>query len=230
MPTPAPPPVLSIRDAEKTYAPGSGGAVDALRGVSLDIAPGEFVTLMGPSGCGKSTLLHLAGAMDRPTAGSIVLDGTDITHLSEEQLATTRRDKLGFVFQFFNLLPTLDLVENVALPALLQGTPRNAATAKSEQLLERVGLAPRRHHFISQLSGGEMQRAAVARALVTGPKLVLADEPTGSLDSTNGSAVLDLLASLNRDEGLTLLVATHSQTVAGFSSRTIHLKDGGLEN
>ncbi len=221
-------PILLVEDVEKVYSSGSS-SVAALRGVGFRLEPGDFVALMGPSGCGKTTLLHLAGAMDRPTAGRLVLDGDDLGTLGEEELARLRRRKIGFVFQFFNLLPTLTVRENVALPLLLENLPKKECLERAMELLARVGLDRRTAHYPSELSGGEMQRAAVARAVVGKPRLVLADEPTGSLDSDNGTRVLELLKELNRELDITLVVATHSEEVAGYASRRIVLRDGRVE-
>ena len=198
----------------------------ALRGVSFTVERGEFVALMGPSGCGKSTLLHLVGGMDRPSRGRVLLNDTVISALGEEALARLRRTRVGFVFQFFNLLPTLSVLENVALPLMLAGARDREVRERAGALLERVGLAARAGHFPAELSGGEMQRAAVARALVAEPELVLADEPTGNLDSENGEQVMRLFAELNRELQITILLATHSQESALHTHRTIRMKDG----
>ena len=200
--------------------------MDAVRGVSLELAPGEFVAVVGPSGCGKSTLLHLCGGMDRPTAGAVAVDGADLAGLDDEGLTALRRDRVGFVFQFFNLLPTLTLAENIALPLLLAGVPRGAGLARAEKGARRVGLAHRLEHYPAQVSGGELQRAAVARALVHRPALVIADEPTGNLDTDNGGRVLSLLLDLNRETGVAVLLATHDQTLAAAADRVLRLRDG----
>jgi putative ABC transport system ATP-binding protein len=221
--------VLRAVAVEKRYAAPGRPPVEALRGVTFDLGPGEFVALMGPSGCGKSTLLQLAGAMDRATAGRIEVGGEDLGALDDEALARVRRDRIGFVFQFFNLLPTLDVAENVGLPALLRGARPAEAREYAMALLARVGLAGRAGHTPAELSGGEMQRAAVARALVNRPDLLLADEPTGSLDSAAGSAVIDLLAEVNRDLGVTVVIATHSADVARSTRRCLRLLDGRLD-
>lgn len=217
--------VLVIDSVEKTY---NGGLrpVAALRGVSFEAGAGEFIALMGPSGCGKSTLLHLVGGMDFPSKGRVSLDGVVLNELGEEALARMRRTSIGFVFQFFNLLPTLTVVENVSLPMLLDGASEIQSSKRSNDLLDRVGLAERAYHFPAQLSGGELQRAAVARAVVTRPRVVLADEPTGNLDTDSGSQVMKLLADLNRDSGVTILLATHSEEAAGYASRMIRMRDG----
>ena len=212
----------------KTYGTGSS-AVEALRDVSLDVARGKFVAIVGPSGCGKSTLLHLCGAMDRPTAGRVLLGGDRIDTLGDDALTKFRRERLGFVFQFFNLLPTLTLRENVALPLLLAGRPAADALAQAGVWADRVGVAHRFDHRPSQLSGGELQRAAIARAVVHEPWLVVADEPTGNLDSENGAHVLQLLVQLNRDAGITLLLATHASEVASAADRIVYMRDGRID-
>lgn len=198
----------------------------ALRGVSFEAAAGDFIALMGPSGCGKSTLLHLVGGMDFPSRGRVSLDGIALNELGEEELARVRRRSIGFVFQFFNLLPTLTVVENVTLPMLLDGALETESRRRANELLDHVGLVERANHFPAQLSGGELQRVAVARAVVAKPRLVLADEPTGNLDTDNGSQVMKLLADLNRGSGVTILLATHSEEAAGYASRTIRMRDG----
>jgi putative ABC transport system ATP-binding protein len=220
--------LLSIERVEKVYSGGQRG-IAALRGVSLDVARGDFVALMGPSGCGKSTLLHLMGGMDRPTRGRVVCNGVVLESLSETALAQFRRRHVGFVFQFFNLLPTLTVMENVALPLMLDGVDERQARVRAKAMIERVGLAERETHFPAELSGGEMQRTAVARAVVYQPELVLADEPTGSLDSANGEQVMRLLTDLNRELNVTILLATHSEEAARYAKRIVRLRDGLLE-
>ncbi|MBL8142516.1 MAG: ABC transporter ATP-binding protein [Acidobacteria bacterium] len=217
-------PLLSLVHVEKLY-PGHP-PVGALRGVDLHLAAGEFVALMGPSGCGKSTLLHLAGAMDRPSAGSVRFEQRDLSRASDDELTRLRRERIGFVFQFFNLLPTLTVRENIALPLRLAGVAAGDAGARAAVMAERVGLSPRLDHFPQQLSGGEMQRTAIARAIVHQPRLLVADEPTGNLDSANGAKVLELLQALNRDTGVAILLATHAADVAAVAHRTIHMRDG----
>lgn len=222
-------PILTVADVEKTYE-GAQGGVAALRGVSFTAAAGEFIALMGPSGCGKSTLLHILGGIDRPTRGVVALDGAPISALGEEEMTELRRRKIGFVFQFFNLLPTLTVLENVTLPLLLDGFGEGEANRRAETLLTRVRLSARRRHYPAELSGGEMQRAAVARALIASPRLLLADEPTGNLDSDNGKQVMQLLAEINRDLCVTIILATHSQEAAAYTRRVIRLRDGGIES
>jgi putative ABC transport system ATP-binding protein len=226
------PPLIVAQDLTKRYASGSQTVV-AVDAVSFGVAPGEFVALMGPSGCGKSTLLHLCGAMDRPTSGHISLGSLALEALDDDRLTRLRRTTIGFVFQFFNLLPTLTLLENIALPLLLDGKPSGQALTRAEAVAARVGLASRLAHFPHQLSGGELQRGAIARALAPAPQLLVADEPTGSLDSANGDAVLSLIRELNRESGLTVLLATHAPHVADAATRVLHMRDGrfvdGLE-
>lgn len=219
--------LLTIDRVEKVYA--AQREVAALRGVSLQVEAGEFVALMGPSGCGKSTLLHLIGGMDTPTRGRILCGGVSLDTLSETALAHFRRRRVGFIFQFFNLLPTLTVVENVALPLLLDGVGDGLAHEQANRVLARVGLNSRVAHFPAALSGGEMQRAAVARAIVAQPELVLADEPTGSLDSANGMQVMQLLAELNRELQVTIILATHAEESARYAKRLIRLHDGLIE-
>ncbi len=221
-------PLIVAEALEKTYAEGAT-PVAALRGVSLSLERGDFVALTGPSGCGKSTLLHLCGAMDRPTSGRLTFDGQDVAGLDDDALTRLRRDRIGFVFQFFNLLPTLTIGDNIALPCLLAGMPAKAAEARAATLAARVGIGHRLSHYPQQVSGGEAQRAAIARALVHEPALLIADEPTGNLDSASGATVLALLAELNRDLGVTVLLATHAAEVAAAAGRTLAMRDGRLD-
>jgi len=205
--------LISIRDLQKTYKRGQE-EVRALRGVSLDIKPGEFVTVMGPSGCGKSTLLHLIGGLDQPTSGQILLDGRDLGQLSDDQLTAFRRQHIGFVFQFYNLLPTLSAVGNVELPLIALGFPRQGRRTMAEEVLDVVGLGDRLHHKPAELSGGQQQRVAIARAIVANPRIILADEPTGDLDSKSTETIVELMGELNEKLGLTFLVVTHNPVVA----------------
>jgi putative ABC transport system ATP-binding protein len=220
-------PVVSADAVERIYT-GGEAPVHALAGVSFTLERGDFVAVMGPSGCGKSTLLHIAGGMDRPSAGRVVFNGRDLGGLDDRQLTRVRREEVGFVFQFFNLLPTLTLADNIALPLLLAGVTGDDAARRARGWAGRVGIAHRLGHYPQQVSGGELQRAAIARALVHQPALVVADEPTGNLDSDNGAAVLALLAALNRELGVTLFLATHDAEVAAAARRTLHLRDGRL--
>lgn len=203
---------------------GGDGGVEAVRGVSVEARAGELVAVTGPSGCGKSTLLHLLGGMDRPTGGEVWLQEQALHTLSEEELTEIRRARIGFVFQFFHLLPTMTVEENVELPLLLAG--RRDGLSKSRELLREIGLGARLKAFPATLSGGEMQRVAVARALVHDPTLILADEPTGNLDSENGAKVLRLLATLSRERGVAVVMATHSLDAAALADRRIEMRDG----
>jgi len=219
--------MIRLVDVSKVYD-GAGARVAALASVSLAITPGEFVALMGPSGCGKSTLLHLVAGVDLPTSGEVWVDGQAIPRLSDRALSQFRRDRVGIVYQFYNLLPTMSAWENVALPALLRGVSARVARERAEERLRQVGMLQRKDHWPHELSGGEMQRVAIGRALVNGPSILLADEPTGNLDSKAGREVLELLARLNAERSVTILLATHSQEAAAFARRVIHLRDGSI--
>ncbi len=204
--------------------------VEALKGVSLDIGSGQFVSIMGPSGSGKSTLLHLMGGLDRPTSGNVIFENKSIDQLNDHDLSLFRRRKLGFIFQFFNLLPTLSAIENVALPRLLNGESINSIRPKAEELLKMMGLQNRMDHKPDQLSGGEMQRVAIARALIADPLMIFADEPTGNLDSKTGESVLKLMQELVRQHGKTIVMVTHDPKAASYGTRLIKLKDGLLDS
>jgi putative ABC transport system ATP-binding protein len=217
--------ILETVNLKKTFTRGEE-KVEALKGVSLQIRSGEFVSIMGPSGSGKSSLLHLIGGLDRPTSGQVKLSGSELQSYNDQKLSEFRRRNLGFIFQFFNLMPTLSALENVALPMLLDGAPLSQIETKAKALLTEMGLAARLHHRPDQLSGGEMQRVAIARALIADPKLIVADEPTGNLDSKTGHAVLTLLANLVRSRNLTLVLVTHDPKAAAFGNRLITLQDG----
>jgi len=213
----------------KSYAGEErGGGVPALADVSFTLPPGSFTALVGPSGCGKSTLLNLLGALDVPTEGRLLVDGRDLARLSETGRDAYRRRTAATVFQFFNLLPTMTALENVALPLLLDGVAPAEADARAASGLSAVGLAAKERVFPYELSGGEMQRVAVARALANSPALLLADEPTGNLDSKSGAAVLELIARLVAERGVTCVMATHSAEAAAFAGRTIRLRDGRI--
>jgi putative ABC transport system ATP-binding protein len=218
-------PLLAASNLQKTYVSGEA-RVTALAGVSFEIEPGDFVALMGPSGCGKSTLLHLCGAMDRLSSGTLKLNGRDLSTMGDDELTRVRREQVGFVFQFFNLLPTLTVLDNIALPCLLAGINNDEAESRGRALAERVGITHRLSHYPQQISGGEMQRAAIARALVHRPALLVADEPTGNLDSENGANVLALIAELNEELGVTVLLATHAADIAAAAKRVLRMKDG----
>jgi putative ABC transport system ATP-binding protein len=219
--------VIALRNVEKIYRQGETD-VRALAGVSLDIGPGDFVSIMGPSGSGKSTLLHLMGGLDAPSAGEIVIDGTAISHMSDDEITIFRRRRIGFVFQFFNLLPTYSAEENVALPLLLDRRRTRDVRARVDAALAQVGLAHRRAHRPDELSGGEMQRVAIARALVIEPALILADEPTGNLDTRTGEQILELIRDANRARGCTVVLVTHDARAAAYARRLVTLKDGML--
>ncbi len=222
-----PPPVIVCRDLQKSFRLG-GGVVHALKGVSLEIAAGDFVAVMGPSGSGKSTLMNLLGCLDSPSAGSILVDGQDVSRLSTSQLAAIRSRRIGFVFQQFNLLRRTIALDNVAMPLLYAdggGGGRTARRAKAAACLELVGLGDRMDHQPSQLSGGQQQRVAIARALVNDPAILLADEPTGALDTRTGMEILDLFQRLNR-RGITVIVVTHDAEVAAAAKRVLTFRDG----
>jgi len=220
---------VRAEEVHKSYVLGST-AVGALRGVDLSVRRGEFVSLMGPSGCGKTTLLNLMGAIDTPSKGTVKLEDVVLQALSEDELADLRRDRIGVVFQFYNLLPTLSARENVELPMQLKGVGAQERRERSDWLLKRVGLKDRADHKPAELSGGEQQRVSIARALANRPALVLLDEPTGDLDSVTGKEIMALLGDLNRQEGVTLVIATHDTTIAEASSRIVRLRDGRVES
>jgi putative ABC transport system ATP-binding protein len=219
-------PVLAIQDLVKTYGM-AGGSVTALKGISLVVHPGEFVSIMGQSGSGKSTLLHVLGCLHRSTSGSYKLDGVEVSTLSDEELSHLRNQKIGFVFQKFNLLSQENIVENTALPLVYARVPRQQRLEAAKRVLQLVGLGDRLHHRPSELSGGQSQRVAIARALVTEPALILADEPTGNLDSSTGEEIMGLFQALHRS-GRTIVQVTHDREKAEYSQRIIHLKDGQI--
>ena len=217
--------VLEATDIHKSYERGDE-TIPVLNGLTVSLDAGSFTTLVGPSGCGKSTLLHICGAMDRPTSGAVRLEGESLDTLNDDGLTRVRRERVGFVFQFFNLLPTLTVEQNIALPLLLKGRSVQSVANLSGQWAERVGISHRLNHFPSQLSGGEAQRVAIARAVIHQPALILADEPTGNLDSETGRAILDVLIDVNRDSGAALLLATHDPVVAAAAGEVIRMRDG----
>ena len=219
--------IVVIRELSKIYKQGEIN-VTALNRISLDIAKGEFLTLMGPSGSGKSTLLHIIAGIDRPTSGRCVVQGVDLTGLNESQLADWRNQNVGFVFQTFNLIPVLTAFENVELPLLLTKLPSSRRRQQVQTALELVGLSSRMKHLPKQLSGGQEQRVAIARALVTDPRLIVADEPTGNLDSASAQEVLSILQLLSREAGKTVIVVTHDPKAAAYGTRSIHLEKGEL--
>ncbi|MBI2987116.1 MAG: ABC transporter ATP-binding protein [Deltaproteobacteria bacterium] len=220
--------MIRLIDIHKHYSQGRN-EVTALAGLSLDIPKGEFAVVMGPSGSGKSTLLHLIGGLDRPTQGQVLVDGRIISQMADDDVTLFRRAKIGFVFQFFNLLPTLTALENVMLPLILDGRAGGDSLVRARILLERVDLKERRDHLPEELSGGEMQRLAVARALAFNPPILLADEPTGNLDSKNGEAILTLMRQINREDRCTVVMVTHDREAASYGDRVVHLRDGVIE-
>ena len=224
-----PEPIVQIRELTKIYAQGEI-QVTALDRITLDIAAAEFLALMGPSGSGKSTLLHIIAGVDRPTSGQCLVQGVDVTKLNESQLADWRNQNVGFIFQTFNLIPVLTAAENVELPLLLTRLSSSQRRKQVATALELVGLADRAKHLPRQLSGGQEQRVAIARALVTDPALVVADEPTGNLDSHSAHDVLTVLQSLRKDAGKTVIMVTHDPKAAAFGTRQIHLEKGELSN
>lgn len=222
-------PIVVTRELSKVYAQGDI-QVTALNNINVEIQPGEFLTLMGPSGSGKSTLLHIIAGIDRPTSGQCVVQGIDVSRLNESQLADWRNQNVGFIFQTFNLIPVLSAFENVELPLLLTRLNGRERRKQVETALSLVGLSDRAKHLPKQLSGGQEQRVAIARALVTDPSLIVADEPTGNLDSQSAQDVLSILQSLSRDAGKTVIMVTHDPKAAQFGTRMIHLEKGELSN
>ncbi len=219
--------IIETRGLTKVYGSGET-AVTALDAVDLSIAPGEFVAVMGPSGCGKSTLLNLIGGLDTPTSGSVEIDGSEISRMSDDEVTRLRRERIGFVFQFFNLIPVLDAVENAALPLLLEGMSSGDARAHAREWLTRLGLEDRLTSRPDQLSGGQQQRVAVARALVTEPALVLADEPTGNLDSKSSTDIALLLKQVSEQWGRAILMVTHDARIAAHAGRIVFMRDGRI--
>ncbi len=224
-------PVISIRDLVKTYHVGEV-TVRALRGANLDVEAGDFVSVTGPSGSGKSTLMHILGCLDRPTSGSYVLDGKDVSRMSKDELAMIRNRKIGFVFQGFNLLSRTTALDNVELPLLYNGANKMKTSERHKAAmdsLEAVGLGDRCHHFPNQLSGGQQQRVAIARALVTRPTILLADEPTGNLDTRTSIEVMDIFQRLNVERGITVLLITHEMDIAEHGTRLVRFRDGKIQ-
>ena len=219
------PPVIETQNLRKTYQQG-GRPLEVLKGVDLEVSPGEFTAIMGPSGSGKSTLLNMIGALDRPTSGNVFINGVDLNHLNDNEVAGLRNREIGFIFQFFNLIPRMDAISNVELPMAISGKGRGERRKRAEELLNLVGLGNRTDHKPSQLSGGEQQRVAIARSLANDPNLVLADELTGNLDSKTGEEVMHLLRMLNKEEGKTFVFITHDQEVGRRTDRIILFKDG----
>ena len=220
-------PLIKLENVSKVYRMGET-KVQALKNINLKIEKGENVVIIGPSGCGKSTLLHLMGCLDRPTKGKVLIDGRDVSKLSDNELAKIRREKIGFIFQFFYLIPTLTALENVMLPMTFAGVPSKEKIRRAKELLKLVGLERRMYHKRSELSGGEIQRVAIARALANNPEIILADEPTGNLDSKSGKEVIKYLVRLNKEKNVTLVVVTHDLSIVKFFERKIYLKDGQI--
>lgn len=221
-------PIIELKDVWKTYTMGDQH-VHALRGLSLQVRKGEFLAVMGASGSGKSTALNHIGALDIPTKGRVYLDGIDISTLRESELAQIRAKKIGFIFQQFNLIPTLTAHENVTLPLTFQDLPVEERNKRADELLDMVGLGERKHHRPNELSGGQQQRVAIARALATQPEVILADEPTGNLDTKTGDTVMDFLKKLHKDEKRTIIMVTHDEETAQHADRVEVLRDGTLQ-
>jgi putative ABC transport system ATP-binding protein len=217
--------MMQLIDVKKTYQQGTR-IVEALRGVHYTIEAGDFLSIMGPSGSGKSSLMHLLGTLDTPTSGQVLFQGQDVNQMSDRGRSILRRTKIGFVFQFFNLLPTLRAAENVALPLMLGGTRKSIARRQAEESLDRVGMGYRKDHFPEEMSGGEMQRIAIARALVTNPDAILCDEPTGNLDSKTSGEILQLLRSLSEPGRRSVVMVTHDRGAAEVADKILHIQDG----
>jgi putative ABC transport system ATP-binding protein len=224
-------PVISVRDLVKTYTVGEV-VVRALRGANMDVEAGEFVAITGPSGSGKSTLMHILGCLDRPTSGRYILDGSDVSKMSKDELAIVRNKKIGFVFQGFNLLSRTTALDNVELPLLYNGGSKMKATERHRRAMEAlniVGLGERVHHFPNQLSGGQQQRVAIARSLINEPSIILADEPTGNLDTRTSIEVMDIFQRLNRERGITIILITHEMDIAEHGTRLVRFRDGRIQ-
>lgn len=219
--------ILEIRNLTKMFGSGDT-AVTVLRDVNLSVRRGEFISLMGESGSGKSTLLYQIGCLDRPSSGSILFDGTDLTHLKDEEQAVLRRKHIGFVFQFYNLIPNLSVQDNILLPVTMDGQKASDYNNQLEELLEIVGLKDKRNCLPRELSGGQQQRVAIARAVIMSPELLLADEPTGNLDSVSSQEIMKLFSRLNREKNITILQVTHSEEMAAYGSKILYLLDGQL--
>ena len=217
--------VVECRNLRKSYILGEI-RVDALRGINMKINRGEMISIMGPSGCGKTTLLNIIGSLDNPSSGQVLLEGNDISRATEQQLTDIRRKSVGFIFQFYNLLPVLTAIENVELPMLIAGIPKKERLERAAELLEKVDLLHRKDHKPDELSGGERQRVAIARSLANQPTILLADEPTGDLDTESGQAVLNLLKEVNETENQTVIMVTHDANIAKQANRIFHIKDG----
>jgi len=220
-------PVIELRDVWKIYQMGEV-TVEAVRGISLKVNHGEFLSVMGPSGSGKSTCMHMIGCLDLPTRGAILLEGKDISQMSESELAQIRGRTIGFIFQQFNLIPTLTALENVMLPMAFQGTPLNDRRNRAISLLKLVGLSDRMYHRPKELSGGQQQRVAIARSLTNDPRVILADEPTGNVDSSTGKSIMDYLSKLNKEEKKTIVMVTHDPELSKYASRVVKIYDGKI--
>ena len=218
--------IIHLEDVVKTYIMGDV-SFEALKGINLDINSGEFVSIIGPSGSGKSTLMHIIGLLDRPSSGNVFLEGNNASELTQDELAVLRNKHIGFVFQQFNLLARTSALDNVSLPLLYSGVPKVSRDEKAKKALERVGLGERLEHLSTQLSGGQQQRVAIARALINNPSLILADEPTGNLDSKSGKDILEFLKKLN-SEGNTIVIVTHEMEIARSAKRTVEIRDGQI--
>ena len=219
--------MIKLVEVTKVYRQGSQ-SVTAVDRVSLEITQGQFLAITGPSGCGKSTLLNLLGGLDVPSSGQVIIDGVDLADMDDARLTLFRRERVGIIFQFFNLIPILDVRENVALPFLIKGMPAKEANQRATELLQMVELLDRQNHHAQDISGGEMQRVAIARALINDPDIILADEPTGNLDSRTGKRILEILFRLKTELGKTVVLATHSSHAAQFADRQLMMRDGRL--
>jgi len=219
-------PLIKLQDVWKIYRFGKDNELPILKGVNLEINPGSFATIMGPSGSGKSTLMYMLGLLDTASKGKIFLQGQDVSNFSEDKLAEVRGKKIGFIFQQFNLMQNLSALENVMLPMIFQGVPEAKRKEKATKLLESVNLGTRLKHKPSEMSGGEQQRIAIARSLVNDPEILIADEPTGNLDSTTGKTVMEILKKLHEEQKITIIVVTHDPTIAHYSQNIIHIQDG----
>ncbi len=221
--------VIKISNLYKNYHTDAG-ELEVLKNIDLDINQGEFVAVMGPSGSGKSTFMNILGCLDKPTKGNYVINGKDINTLNKDALSALRNNVIGFVFQGFNLLPRINLADNVALPLVYAGVDKEKRTQKALEMLKNVGLEKFAHHLPSQISGGQQQRVAIARALVNSPKLILADEPTGNLDTKTSKEIMDIFTRLNKDENITIVLVTHEQDIADYAKRTVRFLDGKIES
>jgi putative ABC transport system ATP-binding protein len=221
--------IIAVKNVHKSFRL-SDSSVPVLKNVNLEVEKGDFISIMGPSGSGKSTLLYLMGGLDKVSQGSICINGVEMQNLSDEAESRMRRNDIGFVFQAYNLIDNLTLEENIMLPALLEGKPKKEVLKKAEALMETVGILSRRHHTPKELSGGEQQRTAIARALINDPQILFADEPIGNLDSKSGKEVMELLRSINQEKGITILMVTHSEESTRYGKRVIRLRDGEVVN